>query len=713
MIVTSFRLKNYRRLSGVDLVLNDKKTILVGANNSGKTSCIGALHTFLMKPENLRVRDISKQHWKQLIELGKELESDEISAEQLDQIASRLSNLTPRLDVVISAKAHEAFKAREIIPDLNWKGGELAVRIAYEPEKIAVLASDYKRARDVVAEHSDVSLWPENLFDFLEKAQNFPKYIKQRHYILKTKEQQDDESSLQPLSSSALKRLVRIDVISEQRGLGTEDTKSQTGAFSEKQQLNKLLREYYDRFLNPEDYPEEGDLEVLKKQQAMEHEFSTQLRSQFKAPLNELAEMGYPGIGGNPSVELAAKVSGSDALQKNSSVQYRFNKTDEDTLPESYLGLGYQNLIYLTFRLLQFRERWMRSGKSLSSDDDLADQIEPVHLVLVEEPEVNLHAQVQRVFVANAYKTLRNHAKLNDKQEYQTQLVVSTHSSHVVNDVDFKDLRYFKRCPADGQTTMDHTVVENMSDLFAKPTDETKFVRKHLKLSHCDIFFADGVIFVEGQAERLLVPEFINKHHPSLAKRYVSLLEVSGAHTHKYETLIEKLGVVTLVITDLDTVDADGKKCPPKQGEGQSTNNDTLKSWHPKKTSIDDLISLEAKDCAKDDGNAPIHIAYQKLVTIGDKHVLARTFEDALILANWRSDFFEAIPKVKQAREDFEGGTEDLAGSLFEFVQGLTKGDFAFKCLFHLAEDDANFFVPPQYISDGLDWLDKNLTPNQ
>lgn len=712
MKVNSFRLKNYRRLSGVDLVLSDKKTILVGANNSGKTSCIGALHTFLMLPENLRIRDISKRHWNQLIELGKELEEDQISTEQMEQVASKISDLTPSLDVVISAEAFEAFKVREILPDLNWHGGELAVRITYEPEDISVLASDYKKARDVVTKHNEISLWPKNLFDFLEKGKNFTKYIRQRHYILKTTDQNDGEPSLQPLSSKALKRLIRIDVISEQRGLGAQDAASQSGAYSEKQQLNKLLRDYYERFLNPEDYPEEGDLEVLKKQQEMEHQFSSQLRAQFEAPLTELAEMGYPGIGGNPSVELTAKISGSDALQKNSSVQYRFNNTDEDTLPESYLGLGYQNLIYLTFRLLQFRERWMRSGKSLSSDEDLVNQIEPVHLVLVEEPEVNLHAQVQRVFVANSYMTLRNHTKLKNKPEYQTQLVVSTHSSHVVNDVDFKDLRYFKRCPADGVTKMDHTVVENMSELFAKPTEEAKFVRKHLKLSHCDIFFADGVIFVEGQAENLLVPEFINKHHPGLAKRYISLLEVSGAHTHKYKTLIEKLGVVTLVITDLDTVNADGEKCPPKQGQGQSTSNDTLKSWHPKKASIDDLISIEVKDCALDDGSAPIHIAYQKQVMIDDKPILARTFEDALVLANWKSDFFEATSKVKQAREAHESGAKDIAESLFEFVQSLTKGDFAFRCLFHLAEDDANSFIPPQYISDGLDWLDKNLTPN-
>jgi predicted ATP-dependent endonuclease of OLD family len=713
MKITSLRIKNYRRLCDVNLVLGDKKTVLVGANNSGKTSCIGALHTFLVAPENLGARDVSRQHWKQISAIGNDFEQEEISSDKLEELSNRLANVLPSLDITISAEAKEAFRARDILPNLEWNGGELDVRISYEPENISTLVGDYKKARDTIAGHSAVTLWPQNLFDFLEKGRNFTKYLKQKHYILQTSDDEGEEPRLQPLGTSALKQLIRIDVISEQRGLGIEDKSGQKNPYSAKQQLNKLLREYYDRFLSPEEFPEEGDLDVLKQQQKMEGDFTAQLRKQFGAPLEELAKLGYPGIGGNPSVELVARLSGTDALQKSSSVQYRFNKTDEDALPESYLGLGYQNLIYLTFRLLGFRDRWMRIGKSTSSDEELTDQIEPIHMVLVEEPEVNLHAQVQRVFVANAYATLRNHQRLGDNGDFQTQLVVSTHSSHVVNDVDFKDLRYFRRCSEDDAVKMDHTIVENMSDLFADPKEEMKFVQKHLKLTHCDIFFADGVIFVEGQAERILVPEFISKSHAGLQKRYISILEVSGAHTHKYKDLVEKLGVVTLIITDLDTVDADGKKCPPARNSDQKTNNDTLKNWHPAKTSIDDLVSLASGDCEKRDGDALIYVAYQMPVLIRDIEVLGRTFEDALVFPNLGSAFFEAIPKIKKAREDFESGDKDLALSLFEYVQNLSKGDFAFKCLFHLAEDDSNTFATPKYINDGLKWLERQLTPVQ
>lgn len=730
MKITSFSLKNYRRLADVTLVLDDKTTILVGANNSGKTSCIGALHTFLKSSENLKIRDISKQNWKKIQKLGMQIEQEFPPNEKMQELSDELVSLLPRLDIEISAAASEAYMVRNILPDLEWCGGALSVRMTYEPNDISKLFREFFDTRTIVSKHNDkVSLWPKDLCDFLEKGSNFSKYIKQKHYILSKVVvttanevlQPNNEGTvkevLQPLKSDELKKLIRVDVISEQRGLGAEDNTDQKGPYSEKQRLNKLLRDYYDRILNPEDFPAAQDLEVLGQQQLLEKGFTDRLNEQFQAPFLELKSMGYPGIGGNPSVEIAAKISGMDALQKASSIQYRFGKDDEEFLPESYLGLGYQNLIYLTFRLLEFRDKWMRVGKSSSSAGNAEEQIEPIHLVLLEEPEVNLHAQVQRVFVSKAYSTLRNHSDLReketeiDKPEYQTQLVISTHSSHIVDDVDFKDLRYFQRNDANETIAMDHTSIANMSELFANPNEKLLFVKKHLKLTHCDIFFADGVIFVEGQAERLLVPEFISKNFPSLLSRYISILEVSGAHTHMYRELVEKLGVITLVLTDLDSVGLDGKACPPQKEVNQKTSNNTLKLWHPKKDALDELVKLTKTDHATLSNGAPLYIAYQKSIQISEEKVLSRTFEDALILANFDNPYFQAIATLKSAKTNFEKDANSLSQSLFDYVKSLKKGDFAFNCLSHLADNEANSFNPPEYIRDGLSWLQDQLSP--
>ncbi|WP_406828891.1 ATP-dependent nuclease [Microbulbifer sp. ARAS458-1] len=720
MKITSFALKNYRRLADVTLVLDDKAAVLVGANNSGKTSCIGALHTFLKSPDNLKVRDISKKNWRCIQNLGKEVEEEFPSIEKVQKLSDALIRLLPSLDIEITAEASEAYKVRDILPDLEWKGGALSVRINYEVIDVSKLFREFVDARAVVSKHQgEVSLWPKDLCDFLEKGRNFSKFIKQKHYVLSKEAEPSSNEILQPLKSEALKKLIRVDVISEQRGLGAEDNADQKGPYSEKQRLNKLLRDYYERILNPEDYPEDDDLKVLGQQQNLENDFTKRLNDQFEAPFEELKSMGYPGIGGNPTVEISAQISGTDALQKSSSVRYRFDKKDEEFLPESYLGLGYQNLIYLTFRLLEFRDKWMRIGKSASSGDNVEEQIEPIHLVLLEEPEVNLHAQVQRVFVSKAYDTLRNHPDLRDKKtkidksEYQTQLVISTHSSHIINDIDFKNLRYFRRNDANTSIAMDHTTIANMSELFANAKDELLFVSKHLKLTHCDIFFADGVIFVEGQAERLLVPEFISNSFPDLSNRYISILEVNGAHTHKYKALVEKLGVTTLVLTDLDSVDNNGKSCFPQRNSDQMSNNDTLKIWHPKREMLDELVDLPKTEHMTTSEGAPLYVAFQKPTQISEKEVLSRTFEDALILANFDQEYFQKKPKLETAKSAHEYGSRSLSESLYEYVQGLKKGDFAFDCLFHLADKESNSFNPPEYMSDGLKWLAAQLSPKE
>jgi predicted ATP-dependent endonuclease of OLD family len=720
MKITSFTLKNYRRLADVTLVLDDKTAVLVGANNSGKTSCIGALHTFLKSPDNLKVRDISKNNWKHIQNLGKEVEEEFPSIEKMHELSDALIRLLPSLDIEITAEASEAYKVRDILPDLEWKGGALSVRINYEVIDASKLFSEFVDTRVVVSKHQgEVSLWPKDLCDFLEKGSNFSKFIKQKYYVLSKDAEPSSNEILQPLKSEALKKLIRVDVISEQRGLGAEDNADQKGPYSEKQRLNKLLRDYYERILNPEDYPEADDLKVLGQQQNLENDFTKRLNDQFEAPFEELKSMGYPGIGGNPTVEIYAQISGTDALQKSSSVRYRFDKKDEEFLPESYLGLGYQNLIYLTFRLLEFRDKWMRVGKSASTESNAEEQIEPIHLVLLEEPEVNLHAQVQRVFLSKAYDTLRNHPDLRDmntkidKSEYQTQLVISTHSSHIINDIDFKNLRYFRRNDANTSIAMDHTAIANMSELFENAKDELLFVSKHLKLTHCDIFFADGVIFVEGQAERLLVPEFISKSFPGLSNRYISMLEVNGAHTHKYKALVEKLGVTTLVLTDLDSVDNNGNSCFPKRSSDQKSNNDTLKIWHPQKETLDELVDLPKTEHMTTSEGAPLYVAFQKPTQISEKEVLSRTFEDALILANFEKEYFQKKSKLKAAKSAHQDGSKSLSESLYEYVQGLKKGDFAFGCLFHLADKETNSLNPPEYMSDGLKWLAAQLSPKE
>ena len=75
-------------------------------------------------------------------------------------------------------------------------------------------------------------------------------------------------------------------------------------------------------------------------------------------------------------------------------------------------------------------------------------------------------------------------------------------------------MRYFKRLPKDFEGKVATSKVVNLSDVFGKDDATKRFVTRYLQTTHCDLFFADGVILVEGSAEHMLLPHFIrNKQY--------------------------------------------------------------------------------------------------------------------------------------------------------------------------------------------------------
>src|SRR5690606_16819776 len=127
--------------------------------------------------------------------------------------------------------------------------------------------------------------------------------------------------------------------------------------------------------------------------------------------------------------------------------------------------------------------------------------IPPLHIVLIEEPEAHLHIQVQQVFIRHAYKVLRNHENLGENKNMTTQLIVSTHSSHIAHELPFSTLRYFLRILPKNPYEVPTSSVVNLTNVFGQEEDTERFVTRYLLTTHCDLFFADAVILVEGPAE--------------------------------------------------------------------------------------------------------------------------------------------------------------------------------------------------------------------
>lgn len=703
MKIKSISLSNFRKLKKCNIELSEKETIFVGANNSGKTTAMDALIKFL-KTKDFKTQDFTLSNWTELNKIAEKWVKEN-TLEDEDKNVKSIEKYLPTLDLWLRVEDSELHYVSHIIPSLDWEGGLLGIRLRYEPKDMLNLIEDYivsyKKSNDLLKEKGKgFSLWPKQFWDFCDRKMS--SYFAIKSYLLdpeKFGEEQELSDTNIPLEGDIFKGIIKIDIINAQRGF------SDAGAEGESdKKLSSQLRSYYNSHLNPSVDPTEKDIEALELIENAQKDFDSKLKESFKTSLGELEGLNYPGFG-NPQIQLSTNVSSVDGLQHDSAVKYYL---DEDTwLPEKYNGLGYQNLISIIFKLIGYRDQWMKVGKCSSASEET---IEPLHLVLIEEPEAHLHAQVQQVFIKQAYKVLRNHNQLRDKNDFSTQLVISTHSSYIAHQ-QFESLRYFKRNVAEKIATSE---VINLSDTFGEGDSTKKFTIRYLNTTHNDLFFADAVILVEGPAERILIPHFVKNNYPLLDTCYITVLEIGGSHAHRLKPLIEKLGLICLIITDIDSYDPVNKsKCQTELGRNLITNNDTLKSWHPKKSNLDDLLEIPSEDKIKN--NHPVRVAYQVKTVLDGEDVYPYTFEDALVLEN--KEIFKDITATagllkKMVEASKILNIQDSVKSAYDAINanGVKKAEFALDILFY---EDPEKIKVPVYIAEGLQWVEELLKTNK
>lgn len=721
MKINNVYIRNFRKLKNCRIDFDEKQTLLVGANNSGKTSAISAIMWFLSGDNTkFSTREFTLTNWSEINKIGQNwVEADELNEEQLRP--DFWDEFLPSLDVWLDVESTESYLVNHIIPSLGWDGKMVGCRARFEPKEIKTLYSDYKEACAKLAElketeewkkiHDPLELYPKDLYDFLSHRNNLQRYFNIKFYVLNSALIPTDNELSQKtpalfLDDNPIGKLIKIDYIGALR----ECSDSEGAKDNDIDTLSKQLQQYYRESDQDEDIPEATELKLVSELCLANKSYDEKLRQNFSSPIEELSNINYPGFQ-NPNIDVRGKIDIGQAISHESAVQFSLQGNDALSLPEKYNGMGYRNLISMYFRLIQFREKWLvplLSSKGI---------IPCIHLVFVEEPEAHLHAQAQQVFIKKALEALTNNELIKDNNNLKTQLVISTHSNHIVNELDMNCLRYFKRI-VDSIIKIPVSKIANLSGIFKGEDETRKFVTRYIRLTHCDIFFADAVILVEGAAEKMLMPKFLENE--GLDNYYIAIIEVNGSHAHRFKELIEKLGIYTLIVTDIDAMKKSVKKNKEKwssgiteKGKEQQTNNDSIKEWLGLKN-IDGLLALSSDDKIKSN----VRIAYQTEIQIkwndGKQHmVYPYTFEDALIFTN--IDLFrgEKIKKMGPATtfyNDVKNAStpKKLQQKIYNQLASTncSKAEFANTLLYEDAFEDLK---TPDYIAEGLMWLSEKL----
>ena len=394
----------------------------------------------------------------------------------------------------------------------------------------------------------------------------------------------------------------------------------------------------------------------------------------------------------------------------------------------------------MVVELLNLHAQWM----------EIEENRPPLHLIFIEEPEAHLHAQLQQVFIREVLNILVIDG--DDTNYYKSQLVVTTHSAHILYERGFRPIRYFRRCIGTNQSSE----VLNLSVFYDNTAKQTRdFLERYLKLTHCDLFFADAAILVEGNVERLLIPQMIEKVAEPLKSTYLTILEIGGAFGYRFRSLIEFLGITALIVTDIDSVigpgptngglkeaaasaesieeqeetdetedEEDGEDNNAKKATAcmahipdAVTTNQTLIQWLPAKNKIADLLQASPEERTQrrtDKCQALIRVVYQTPIEVtwrDEKKILTgRTLEEAFAFENlaWCQHKDRKNLNLRFARND-RLTLDLLTEKIHKRIKSTSfkKTDFA---LALLMQDPKEWSVPT-YISRGLQWLKDEIAP--
>lgn len=676
-------IRNFRRLENVCIDIEDNETVFVGPNNSGKTSATAIFRCFL-GDRDFKIHDFSVAR---IVDFQKFTTSG---------VAADLPLISLDLWFKINPDTIAFGIVYTLLPKLS-DFSHVGMRLSFGIEDASKLLEHYIATYPLNQDGARAK----TLFEYLSIDSNLSRHTEVKYAFLE--EKKDTVGKIEVIATSLnsdegkslIKQLVRVDFVDAQRNINDDDN-------SRSNRLSSAFAAYYLKNLEQTECAAEAHKVIDDNNSQLTAHYATQ----FKPLIDLIKGLGVPSVN-DRDLRIVSSLSPETALRGSTELFY-VDPNLKHELPELYNGLGFKNLIYMAIQARHFHSQWLMTPEN-----------RPLCLLIfIEEPEVHLHAQVQQTFISNIWSVINQSAEAAKLPALVPQLIVTTHSSHILDAVDFEKVRYFQRCHMIDEAP--HYGIRNASDVrslrtfqpetdlidgITSSSDETlRFLKKYLRLTHCDLFFADAAILVEGAVEKLLMPSMIEASANRLRATYLTILEVGGAYAHRFEGLLEFLRIPYLVITDLDSVESTGYPTACRADVPKAlTSNASLKKLCGKKT-ISELMAMTATE--KVDIKKDRCVTFQNDVMVMEKGksfaMRPRTLEEAIayenfsLLRNGEISIGISIPD----------NLSDAYGKIFERIRSdnFKKTDFAMSVL----AINATLTVPA-YISDGLSWLEVRL----
>ncbi|BBM43521.1 AAA ATPase domain protein [Leptotrichia wadei] len=670
MKLKKIEVKNYRILKDFKLDLKDNTTLIIGKNNTGKTSVLTIMDKLLNQgKKNFKWDDFNIEFQNKIYE--------KITTRDFQVLEEnrKINEYGIRLTLFIEYTKEDFYgNIQDFMMDLDEDNNYIIIEFNYNCKE--------DNLRELLIEFNKKNKRDKNNFTkFMRK--NSEKYFNLEMYALKYNKSTNSylENEILEISNlNQIKRVISFNGIKANREVSNKENENSLSKLSEKYfdiSKTKNDKEFDDLRQAIEDTDKKLNILYNGRSQSQVGVFSgiTRKIREFSGNRNEI------------NININSQIQEKELFKSSSRLYFNYNKMK---LPENHNGLGYLNLIGMIFEIENIV-------------NDFTNNVSDINILYIEEPEAHTHPQLQYIFIRNIKKLIDSYRESSIK----LQTLITTHSSHIVSECNFNDIRYFVK----NNEGVESKNIEILKENYKNDEKAYKFLKQYLTLNSAELFFSEKVIFIEGTTERILLPYMMKKidledktkKFLPLLSQNISVIEV-GNYTQKFKNFIEFLNIKVLIITDIDAA-KENKKCNPV--EATESTNSSIKVYLEEKlkfkkgqNEFKKILTLTKKEKIVKCGDSEIMIVYQ----VKEKNYQARSFEDAFISINYdfikenKGEFSEGLKNKKKLNEE----KIDFYNLAQECID--KKSSFAIEILLCSDENYSNWKIP-KYIKEGLEWL--------